>query len=335
VLLLVPWQLNDLSGCRLMQEILNLGHVPLFGMIALAWLGFSLGAFKDRLARARHLYLALACTVLVAGASEVLQVYTGRDVSAQDYLRNLAGGCGALAIWSGLDQRLSTRTPWVWPAFRRSVVALGIGTLLLTLFPLLEQVEAHRRIRDRLPVLFHFDSRWELPFIVPRYTIYDLVPAPSGWPGFSQRLVARVIFRTRRYPGVTLLDFHGDWSGYDALELDLYLEDEQDVELALRIDDAQHDQRYRDRFNRRIPLRPGPNHVRIPVAEIRSAPEGREMDLGAIESVTLFAGRPERRITVYMADLRLVSDRSGGGAILLPGDASSLAGHIRPGRVKR
>ena len=122
------WALGHLqhsSECRLWRAATNFGHVPLFGLIALALLGFSLSAFGERWGRGRHLFLALAGSVVVAGASEVLQVYTARTVEAQDYLRNLAGGGSALALWASLDRRLRNGKPWARPLFRRSVAALG------------------------------------------------------------------------------------------------------------------------------------------------------------------------------------------------------------------
>ncbi|MBE0618205.1 MAG: hypothetical protein IH608_09810 [Proteobacteria bacterium] len=120
----------------------------------------------------------------------------------------------------------------------------------------------------------------------------------------------RVRLGTEHYSGVALHYFPGDWRGFRALRLSLYRPDDDPLlVLVCRIHDAAHRERgqaYADRFNRRIHLAAGWNDVEIPLAEIRDAPRGREMDLGRIEGVGLFAvALPEPRV-VYLDDVHLV-----------------------------
>ena len=57
-------------------------------------------------------------------------------------------------------------------------------------------------------------------------------------------------------------------------------------QLVLRIHDRLHNQEHADRFNRSLLVMQGENRFRIPLAEIRNAPVGREMDMTRITGVT-------------------------------------------------
>jgi len=82
-------------------------------------------------------------------------------------------------------------------------------------------------------------------------------------------------------------------------------ESDHPIELVLRIHDRRHNEDYADRFNRSLTFQPGINAFRIPLDEIRAAPAGREMDLSAIERLSVFAVAPEAQLSLYLLELRL------------------------------
>ena len=91
---------------------------------------------------------------------------------------------------------------------------------------------------------------------------------------------------------------HPDWRGYRSLVVEV--DCERPMRLQLRVDDATHDGRYRDRFDRPFELDAGPGTLRVELAAIEAAPQGRKLDLARVASVTLYVdedGAP-RRMTV-------------------------------------
>ena len=85
----------------------------------------------------------------------------------------------------------------------------------------------------------------------------------------------------------------------------MFSESAAPLDLVLRIHDIHHDNEYGDRFNRVLVIRPGPNRISIPLAEVRSAPRGRPMDMTHIRNITLFAARPSEAFAVYIDGIEL------------------------------
>ena len=88
--------------------------------------------------------------------------------------------------------------------------------------------------------------------------------------------------------------------------LDLTNPGDRPLELSLRIHDVRHDQEYSDRFNWRITL-PAQSRetIRVPLAAVRNAPRGRQMDLEHIAGLLLFRTGPERADVVYVTRITL------------------------------
>jgi hypothetical protein len=290
-------------------QVMNFGHIPLFAVLASCLLGLCLSLFGENLPRHRLYVIALAWSLVLAGASETLQVFETRNVDAWDFLRNVVGAASALALWAGVDKRLEVGS--AWPSWRIHLRLLAVAMVSCSLLPLGWTVESYRRMNRRVPVLFRFDSKLDLLFVRSREADVELVRAPTGWTEYEGHRVVRVTFRPARYPSVSTIEIYRDWEGYEYLEWDLFLEQDRDADLILRVHDFAHVGHHRDRFNEKVTVRPGPNRIRVSLAEIRRAPRDREMDMSAIQSLILFARRPEKTFSVYLAELRLVGGRSG------------------------
>jgi len=284
-------------------QMMNFGHVLLFAVLASCVLGLCLGLFGDGFPRHRIYVVAMAWALVLGGASEALQVFEQRDVEVWDFLRNAIGAGSALAVWASVDRRLERAA--AWPSWRRHLRILAAAAVLAAFAPVAVTAEAYRRMNERAPVLFRFDSALELFFVRPRDATLDLVRAPGEWGPYAGRRVTRVTFQPARYPGLGVSELHRDWTGYEFLEWDLFLPGPGEISAILRIDDVQTDQRYKDRFNIRIPLRPGPNRITIPLDDVRAAPEGREMDMNSIRSVMLFLVRPDAPRRLLIGEMKL------------------------------
>lgn len=287
---------EPLGDTRIHNELRNAGHALVFAAVALLAL-FGLRALGA--GRAAAYGGALAVALGLGAVSEYLQIGNPlRDASVGDWWRDAAGAVAALiavAFW------------------RRDVVRWPVGTLLLALAAAsLAAVAAPVAIvwgdyrgRDAaFPVLCCLTGPWEARFL--RANSARIEPAPDGpaGPGFM-----RLQLMPAKWPGFSVQEVHPDWSGYEALALDVYAERPVPVRLVVRVDDLAHDgTNRRDRFSRRFEIEPGLNRIRIPIADILAAPAGRSMDVRRMKKIIVFAERPTAPFSVYLSDLRLVRD---------------------------
>ena len=101
-----------------------------------------------------------------------------------------------------------------------------------------------------------------------------------------------IALKTRKSAGTILKRSFGDWRGYSVLAFSLNNPDDQPLRITVSIRDREHFRRggkFYDRFNRRFILKKGWNDITIPVADIRNAPSDRELDLGNLSEVVIFA----------------------------------------------
>ena len=107
------------------------------------------------------------------------------------------------------------------------------------------------------------------------------------------------------YPGVRFRDLDKDWSGYDHLAFTIRQGGADTLTLVVRIDDARSGEDFDNRYNGRFPLPPGTSEIRVPLDEVRVAPETRGLDLSRVERLVLFLYRPGRPPVLWIDHVRL------------------------------
>ncbi len=301
---------------RFWSAFFDAGHTALFGVIALAvhgWLAGTAGtpargapAVPGASApRASRFLAAFAITVILGAATEVLQTLQARgDPSIADLLRDTAGASAFLLLAWAAPRRLGQSFR---PARWRAMAAVAALVLLVAAGWTLLLTSARYVARNHAyPTLFALDgSWWEASFIDlegNRLTPGALDP-PEGTP--ERRRFARLDLRPNLYSGVVFEEPYPDWTGRDYLTITIISELDAPLPMAIRVHDAAHDQRYRDRFNRRLTVVPGVNRVRIPIEEVRNAPDRRRMDLRRIRGVLLFAYDLRKPVHLFLGPLRL------------------------------
>lgn len=109
-----------------------------------------------------------------------------------------------------------------------------------------------------------------------------------------------------RWPGLSLEEVWPDWRAYSTLVIDLSNTHTQAFCILVRIDDRRSDPKYGDRYNQQFELPASSRRViRIPVAEIESAPTGSKLDLAHIQRITLFEDGSLPTGIFYLNSLRL------------------------------
>ena len=78
------------------------------------------------------------------------------------------------------------------------------------------------------------------------------------------------------------------------------------LDVVVRIDDAEHNQRFEDRFNRTFALAAGINEIEIPLADVLRAPHGRKFDLGRVAALLFFAVNLNEHRDIIVGPIALV-----------------------------
>jgi hypothetical protein len=284
----------------------NFVHGPVFGLVAMATLR-TIGAhpsMSGRRAGTRTL-IAFAVTAGIAAASEIAQIPGPRDASFEDLIVNFVGAATALA----LVRRHEVRSPDL--AHQR--LALGLASLTGSLFllaPLLPAAVAYGIRYQQLPDLVRFHGprldAIDTYFIVDSPVHPAFLNLPDRWRKPDDPASMKVPLPPILWPGLSLDEPYPDWRAYSSLLLDLTNPGDRPLELSLRIHDVRHDHEYSDRFNWRITL-PAQSRetIRVPLAAVRDAPRGRQMDLEHIAGLLLFRTGPERADVVYVTRITL------------------------------
>lgn len=260
----------------------DFGHVVAFGLVAVL-LAIALSSHSRPTPRRR---VATACvaalaSVLLGAAVEYLQGILGGNADVWDIVRDAGGAAAAALLLIATSPGFAART---------SIAISSIAAAIVLAFtsPAVIALRDEARARTQFPALASFERTGELA----RF-------------GFNSGATGRIVATTNAagsaiaglelhlppgsYPGVSLDYFPRDWSDMRALRLLIVNPAATPLDITVRIDDAQHDQRYEDRFNRAFPIQPGMNQIEIPLADVRAAPRDRELDLTRVASLMVFA----------------------------------------------
>ncbi len=282
------------------------GHTPLFGFAALAILGL-LRARRSHADGSRIWWEAFALTVTLGAITEILQFFQpSRDPSFEDFFRDVAGAGAWLLVTAAVRSSgrgtgpIRTRGGRVGAATVAGLLVLVAGAHLATTAALYVARNGAR------PTLFVLDgSWWERRLVHEHDSVLTPRTGPRRLEASFREPLARLDLKPGTYPGVAFNEPYPDWSGYRRLVFTAVSDLDAPLPLTIRIHDAAHDQRYRDRFNRLLVIRPGINRIVIPLDEIRFAPDRREMDMRRIRGIILFGYRLGAATHVYLSALRL------------------------------
>lgn len=291
---------------RMWKAVGDAGHIPLFGLMSLAFLGLSYIFLKNKFKDIRSHYLAaLIATALVGTLSEIMQINTNRDADINDFLRDVGGAISFLSLYVTYDPRLKeVRRKW---GRKLTFWAWGISLLFITICSLTIGLVTVAYIEryQAFPIICDFEHGWQERFLILCDAELKLVPAPSGWKGAGQGHVGRVVFNHATYPGFHIKEPYPDWRNYSTLAFEIYSELDTTVTLNVRVDDSHHRGLYQDRYNTVIRINPGLNRINIPLAKVQNGPKSRKMDMIAIRAIGLFASRPPAPFTLYLDNFRL------------------------------
>ncbi|MDJ0806776.1 MAG: VanZ family protein [Gammaproteobacteria bacterium] len=277
-----------------MQHLWNAGHVAYFALLAYLLLSVKRIA---RLSQAMRWVMVLSLTLLFGVLIEVSQIGTRRTPDVLDILRDMTGSLLVLAFhasspsWKTLQWGL------------RGLRVLLVIILLIMLKPLMISLLDESIAKVQFPVLADFST----PFEMNRWE-GDAARSRLRLTALNERNAMLVKLTSRRYSGVHLKYFPGDWRDYRMLILTLYNPQPKAMRVTCRIHDARHVegvQRYSDRFNQTYTIQPGLSSIEIDLEVVALAPRARRMDLAKIKGLGIFASSPDTPGAVYIQEVRL------------------------------
>ena len=227
----------------------------------------------------------------------------GRSASTRDLAMNASGIVAGTLFHSALNFKAQKT---LGPAI--ICVAASLAIMLISFRHPIEKTIA-LILKPSLPVIENFDAAFAENFInAVGNTSIALVPSPDRWIENTSR-VARVEMTDGQYPGIQLIEVPRNWDNYSSLAFEIFNLQPDSISLALRIHDADHDNQYEDRFNRKLTLLPGLNSIKVSLVDIRSLGDSfsthRQMDMKRISNMSLFALSPVKPLTVYLDNVRL------------------------------
>lgn len=280
-LLLLPLPIETASRRwpALTNDLIDFGH-PL----AFAWLAHvlfvSLRSRTPRPTPSPFLWV-LAGAAGYGAATELVQGLVGRQPSIIDFRNDMLGVAFGL-LWHAWHEAIAAGVRFGIASLAALVAGVVVSPLAFTI-----AAYAHRAVMA--PVLWRPDSHLF-------GHLSRIQPAP--------------------YPSLAVREPLADWRGHGHLEIDIENPQPAPHPVVVRVHDLLHDQRHRDRYNRRFSLAPRSRQtLRIPLEEIRTAPAGRQMAMEAIRGIVVFSVA-NSGAQFHVHEIRLipqVSSRSGTG----------------------
>ena len=277
-----------------LQTFYESAHVPLFGIIAVCLLLITPSYWGN----GRRLVAVIGAVMVFGVLSEVAQIPTGRDASVKDLIADWLGAAGFVTLFVAFSSSLT-----ITKIRARYLVLLGAALIIWPLLPLAKVSVAYvERVRI-LPELARFDSVFAGTFF--RLQNARLTKRANDVRGSAS---AEILLRDGPWPGIVFHDLWPDWEPYAVLIMEIENPESDELSVNVRVDDRDHhrgEQRFGDRFNRKINLTPGTNTVRIALADIKRAPDKRQMNMAEISGLIIFATRQEAGKRFVLHEIRL------------------------------
>ncbi|HEX7113533.1 MAG TPA: hypothetical protein VF193_00225 [Steroidobacter sp.] len=291
------------GNARWLRDLHDTAHGPIFGCVAVLLLILMRAQTRINLPLWRQYGLAFAVAVALGFATELIQGLTGRDATLSDAVRDALGALAFLGIFWAVDQRMGAVRSI---GARWAVVLVSVGLLVAVTMPATHAVIAYGKRGQQFPVLADFSRKLDDYFLASSASTRALEPLPAEWAVEAGERALLVRLEEEPFAGLHFVEPYPDWTGYSALCLDLTNPGESELLLTLRVHDAMHNNLYTDRYNKAFVLPPRTRRVfKFPLAEIASAPAGRQMDLRRIAQVILFRGDPSPARELYISKMWL------------------------------
>lgn len=286
-----------------LEALNNAGHLPVFGLLAIAILHLVKIARPQRRAQPLRAYVMAALLAAGLGVlSEAIQYFTPRDADLEDLVRDVLGAVSFLALYAAVrDQDLKTQRA-NRPGLKRNLLFTTALLWLAGGWTLCMWSAAYVKQWVQFPVICDFDSYLSNRFVTSNGVTLrrDEVEGVGG-----KVRGTRMTFGEGEWPGLEIVDVHSSWEGRDSLVLEVVVDGDQPVVLGLSAYDREHNHEYEDRFSFGLKLDPGMQRLAVSLGRIIAAPRGREMEIEHMKGVTIFSDSTSAGQSVLLERLYL------------------------------
>jgi len=276
---------------RIMKEFQNTGHTIASGILA----GVVLTLIKNidlnkKLTIKLHYIVAIVIAMLCGIFVEIFQLVIGRDAEVKDVVRNMIGVISIIGVYASFDKNLiEILGKKKYSARRITILIISIFLLLSGMVPLYNLSIAYFQRNKAFPVLLDFQSGWSRYFYSLNKTLLVDLRLEDIIQNSKNIYKKRVVFLPGEYSGINYQEPVSDWSEWSYITFYIYIKNEPQMFIGLRINDKNHNNFYEDRYNKKIILNKGANIVRISLLDIKNSPKNRKMDMTSIQSMILFS----------------------------------------------
>ncbi len=279
---------------RIVDEILDYGHIPLFGIVSLVIL-WILNHGKWPCTITKRYVQAGIIAVFLAVLTESIQILMpNRYFQFGDIVNDTIGA--AAFLW--LAHSFLNNLPGLIIRLSRWAVVLFI---ILPAIPIFLTAIDTWNMKRTFPALSSFESFLEMS----RWTQKESKICRTTLHATEGKYSLEVTLLPGNYPGISMDYLANDWSGYKSMSFDVFLQGPSPLNITVRINDQAHNNEFTDRFNRRFQILPGENHISIKLDDVEKAPKGRLMIMAEITNLSIFAYKLKGLKQVYFDNFRL------------------------------
>jgi hypothetical protein len=277
------------------RALLDSTHGPVFAAVAILLLLMRAPEARTR----RSAYVAAFVAALVLGILiEFVQSLGGRPGSVFDVMTDAAGAAAGLALWSLFQRQCADR---VWPA-----IAIALAGITFVAWPPLQAARAYAHRAVVFPTIVDFRGPEGLHFVTTEGSTAWIAALPAPWAQGADERALCIRYDEQHVAAMRILEPQADWRGYSIVAVDITNPAERDLELTFRVFDADHDGNHADRLNLPLVIPPQTRTtIRVALAAVESAPQGRSMDLARIADVMLFGRESQPPAKFYLSRIWL------------------------------
>jgi hypothetical protein len=277
------------------RALLDSAHAPIFAAVAVLLLLMRAPEARTR----RAAYVVAFVAALVLGILiEVVQSLGGRPGSAFDVMTDAAGAAAGLALWS-LFKRQPGNHPW--PA-----IAIALVGITFVAWPPLQAAHAYAHRAVVFPTIVDFRGPEGLRFVTTEGSPAWIAALPAPWAQEAGERALRIRYDEQHVAAMRILEPQADWRGYSIVAVDITNPAARELQLTFRVFDSAHDWSHSDRLNLPLVIPPQTRTtIRVALAAVESAPQGRSMELARIADVMLFGRKGQPPAELYLSRIWL------------------------------
>ena len=163
-----------------------------------------------------------------------------------------------------------------------------------------------RIARSSFPTIVDFRGPEGLRFVTTEGSRAWIAALPAPWAQEADERALLIRYDEQHVAAMRVLEPKSDWRGYSIVAVDITNPAKRDLELTFRVFDAAHDGNHTDRLNLPLVIPPQTRTtIRVALAAVESAPQGRSMELARIADVMLFGRKGQPRAELYLSRIWL------------------------------